>query len=270
MEFVTNQELTNLKKYISDTSWAARNAYPKGHKFMSTRAIISTLQKPKDWNAIALKCSQNPNKPEYYGKTVDEILQSWKAKGDKGAYRGNILDEYIQSKLSGKVYEMPIEADQVLINKIEAWQKYYDEKLIKLQLVGFELWLNSKLGLSTRLDSLWLYMLNNTPYLLVLDWKNTQEIASSSRWDKLIGPMQGFDDVDAVKYTLQCYIYKYILEEEYKLVTPNSTFVQITEQVAIPHKPAFPYDKCKIEEIISYAISTSQASNKEMIVPSLA
>lgn len=239
----------NILKHIKSTSWSIKK---KQVNPISVYKIFSALEKPKDWNKIAESCSNNPNH-EHFGKPAAEITKIWQAKGAKGANRGNVLDDAITYTCqTGSMLALNTE-DTALLDKYANFYQFYQKYLSNkdFSYVGSEIWLNSeKLNVICRLDALFQYLVNDG--LLIFDWKNNEKFNYSDRWNRFEGPMSGYDVCEANKFTLQTYIYRYILEE-YGFSNVSTRVLQLTSEFAKIHKPAFDYDAKLIEEIAKYS-----------------
>lgn len=244
-----------LLKRIKRASWANKvdwEAANPGKKMLSTYAVNGSLEKPKDWDAIAEKCSKNPNH-EFFGVPKEEILVKWRTKSNKGADRGNSLDDYMKAKLAGEFIDTS-GFDEILLKKCVQFDNLNTFFISKLHsYVGSEIWLNSKkLGLVVRLDSLFTIHDDNT--LLVGELKNTENITTEDRWNKLVGPASHLQQTDFNKYTIQMYIYKYILEElgfhDVKVL-----LFQIKENDYHIKKPAFEYSADFIKDCAEWCHS---------------
>lgn len=251
---------------IKSKSWSTKQEVLKERgqdfKFLNTYSINALLEKPKDWNAIAQKCSDNPNH-EMYGKPVEEILADWKSRGKKGQNRGLKLDSYIQAKLSNKSFDIA-ELDEIERLKCSHFDTTYEKFFKDMALVGQEVWLTSKLGVNVRLDALFLRPNENAEVkLLIIDWKNNETITTFDRWNKLIGPASHLDQCDIVKMTLQIYIYRYILEEYGISNSIIERVFQYTVNDYFIHKPAFEYDAKFIEEIIEFCFKTREENERQ-------
>ena len=240
-----------LFQKIKQIGWANRNAWLKENprqKFISTYAINGVLEEPKDWHAMATKCGNNPNH-EHFGKTAEEIQKIWSTKANTGADRGNTLDDYIKAVLS----ETRIDTssfDEQLVNKCHQFDKLYTNVFAKFDsYIGSEIWLTSyNLGLSVRLDSLFKV---SDDTLFISEWKSTEKMSMTNKWQKLLGPMNQFDASDLNKYTLQLHIYKYILLEyglSFNIV--GKIFNMKTDDYLILE--GFEYDKHRIEDIVTF------------------
>src|SRR5690606_37477737 len=116
--------------------------------FLNSYSMYATLQEPKDWLAIATKCSVNP-KHEHYGKEPEDILTIWNTKKEYKAAEGNNLDDYITLKLGEKdlarllmFRQQCIDTKQLsLLQKTEQFDNLYDDLLHKLNYVNSEIWL---------------------------------------------------------------------------------------------------------------------------------
>jgi len=250
------QRNSTLFQELKRTGWDNRTAWQNAHpdqKLLSTYAINKALQEPKDWDAIALKCSNNPNH-EMFGLTVEAIRLEWSSRGKKGQNRGLKLEDYIDSKLAhgGQVDIAGIE-DPKLLSKMGHFDNLYDTVLSRMHSwIGTEIWLTSKvLGLSVRCDSL--FLAKDSPQIcLIAEWKNTESIATSNRFEKLIGPASHLYDCEWVNYTIQFQIYQYILLEYGIFDEIIARCFQFKTTGYETLGPAFDFDPTFIEAIVNF------------------
>jgi hypothetical protein len=242
---ITNVEILES---IKTTSLAVKHEVVT---FTSVSKIINACTIPTDWNAVAAKCSTNPDH-EHYRKSPDEILTIWRTKSTTGANRGNELDDALEyTQVNKSKYDGSFTDDKAA-NKYNSFYQFYQSNILPhFTHIGAEIWLNSKtLGVNGRLDELMHY---TTPTdLIVFDYKNTESIKAENKWKKLRGPLSKLDDCELNKYTLQLYLYKYILEE-YGFNVHAVRILQLLENETKPIKPAFGYSKSLIEDIVSFA-----------------
>lgn len=248
---------------VKKASWNQRQEYlsdgPKN--FINAYSLYGALQAPKDWLAIADKCSKNPNH-EHYGKEPEAILEIWNTKKEVKAKDGNTLDDYIKLKIEKKDFASltlfkQIEIDKgnlSLFNKTEQFDKFYEDKLKRLEYIASEVWLTSNVGVNLRCDSL--FFLNdpnsNRQHGIVMEWKSLDKVSMSNHFDKLIGPMKGYDDCDKVKFTIQTHLYRYILER-YGIFNEIVTMIWNFNTLAYQNvEQAFVYDKSRIEDLIAF------------------
>lgn len=207
------QNFTLLKE-IKDKMFKASQDFKSENpeiEFVSFYKLYYNCTKPQDWNSIAERCSTNPNH-EHYGKSVESILEIWKNKNAQGQTRGNNVDDYISSLIKGKPYSIPDETDTKFINKTSSIDKFNEEILSKVfSFIGDEIWLVSKkLGIRVRCDALFELRPGE---ILIGEWKNIENYKTYNKYDKLLGPLEGYDNCDMFSNNLQAYLYKYILEE---------------------------------------------------------
>lgn len=241
-----------LYKKLKSIGWSNREYWTAqgDSKFISTYAINSAIEKPKDWDAIALKCSNNPNH-EMFGKSVQTIREEWSSRGARGQKRGIGLDDYINAKLGGVPITHDTIVDEKLLQKCLHFDRLYYNVLQRLHsYIGSELWLNSRrLKLSVRTDSL--FTIHDANSLLIAEWKNNETI-STTGWDYFQGPASHLKNTDINKFTIQTFVYKYIFDE-YELfddVVPK--IFNITSTKYQMFEPAFDYDEKWIEELVKY------------------
>ena len=93
------------------------------------------------------------------------------------------------------------------------------------------------------------------PVVYLFDWKNSKEIATYSKYkQKLHGPLSEYDDCELNNYTIQLYIYKYILRKVYDIENEIQPFIiHVTETGVKAYKPVIPYSDKLVEEILEYA-----------------
>ena len=115
------------------------------------------------------------------------------------------------------------------------------------------------LKVNGRLDAL--FQLNDK--ILLIDWKNNEEIKTSNPYEKCFGPLYKYDACDLNFYTVQVYIYTYILRKVYGLTNINIVplIVRIGENDFGIYSPQIPYSDQLVEDIISFA---TQEINKQI------
>ena len=111
---------------------------------------------------------------------------------------------------------------------------------------------DESLGVVGRFDAL--FQINDNTLLLV-DWKNTENIETSNKWNKLLGPLSEYDECDYNLYTVQLYIYGYILRKKYHLTDVKiiPMIVQIGTDGYKMYTTSIPYSDELVENIIEFA-----------------
>lgn len=227
----------------------------------SVSKIVEVLHKPFEKEKVAQKTfDKHFDDPEskYYHMSVEEILSSWEEKAKFGRENGKTLDKFIgmilEKNESQDVLDKFISSvNPVAANKCKQYQQFYENNIKgKLDFIGRELMLHSpKLKVNGRLDALFMKGDN----LLLIDWKNNETISTSNDWEKCKGPLYQYDACDLNLYTVQVYIYVYILRKIYHLdnLSIIPLIVRIGENDFGIYSPKIPYSDKLVEDIIAFA-----------------
>lgn len=245
--------LSNIKSRMWQASKEFEHENPNT-RFVSFYALYNACVEPTDWNEVATRCSNNPNH-EHFGKTPEAILEIWNSKRNFGMTRGNNVDDYMTSLILGKEYVVPDPEDTAFINKMEYIRQFKDDILSKVHsFIGNEVWLTSKkLGVRVRCDALF-ELVPGT--LLIGEWKNITNYSTENRFNKLLGPLKGYDNCDIVQNNLQAYLYKYILEE-HGFYNVKVLIVNFEED---QHRPIQSIFKSNYKEVIEAMVANFRAN----------
>ena len=258
-----------LKEFNDATKGKSREIYSKCK--YSVSKIVEAMHAPFDKEGVANKTfSKYFNDPnsKYYHMSVQEIIDSWNAKAELGRNNGKILDTYIgmilenhESKDILEKYKSSL-SEIVATNKCNIFDKFYKENVEnKLEYVTREQILHDETtGVVGRFDALFLKndaKLPGVKNLLLIDWKNTEKIETSNLYNKLKGPLYKYDDCELNRYTIQLYIYVYILRKVYHLTDIRiiPLLVQIGSVEYAVYAPQIPYSDELVSDIISFAIN---------------
>ena len=263
-------QIDNFLKELNDaTKGKSREIYSKCK--YSVSKIVEAMHAPFDKEGVANKTfSKYFNDPnsKYYHMSVQEIIDSWNAKAELGRNNGKILDTYIgmilenhESKDILEKYKSSL-SEIVATNKCNMFDKFYKENVEnKLEYVTREQILHDETtGVVGRFDALFLKndaKLPGVQNLLLIDWKNTEKIETSNLYNKLKGPLYKYDDCELNRYTIQLYIYVYILRKVYHLTDIRiiPLLVQIGSVEYAIYAPQIPYSDELVSDIISFAIN---------------
>ena len=263
-------QIDNFLKELNDaTKGKSREIYSKCK--YSVSKIVEVMHAPFDKEGVANKTfSKYFNDPnsKYYHMSVQEIIDSWNAKAELGRNNGKILDTYIgmilenhESKDILEKYKSSL-SEIVATNKCNIFDKFYKENVEnKLEYVTREQILHDETtGVVGRFDALFLKndaKLPGVQNLLIIDWKNTEKIETSNLYNKLKGPLYKYDDCELNRYTIQLYIYVYILRKVYHLTDIRiiPLLVQIGSVEYAIYAPQIPYSDELVSDIISFAIN---------------
>ena len=238
---------------------------------LSASRIIETLKEPFDQEAVAkktfMKHFDDPNSV-YYHMSVADIINLWSQKAETGKLNGQLLDKYI-----GYTFELSENADEVKKKFLESidevprkkcisFDDFYQKNILnKLKFVCREVLLyDNSLKINGRPDALFLSGDN----LILVDWKNTEDIKTSNPWNKLKGPLYAYDACDLNVYTVQVYLYKYMLKNTYH-ITSNIVpiIVNIRQEGFGIYQPIIPYSDELVEKVIEYA--TEEINRKKKV-----
>ena len=263
-------QIDNFLKELNDaTKGKSREIYSKCK--YSVSKIVEVMHAPFDKESVANKTfSKYFNDPnsKYYHMSVQEIIDSWNVKAELGRNNGKILDTYIgmilenhESKDILEKYKSSL-SEIVATNKCNIFDKFYKENVEnKLEYVTREQILHDETtGVVGRFDALFLKndaKLPGVQNLLLIDWKNTEKIETSNLYNKLKGPLYKYDDCELNRYTIQLYIYVYILRKVYHLTDIRiiPLLVQIGSVEYTIYAPQIPYSDELVSDIISFAIN---------------
>ena len=257
-----------LEELGSATIGKSREIYSKCK--YSVSKIVEVMSTPFDKEGVANNTFSNHfnnHNSKYYHMSVQEIIESWNAKAKLGRNNGKALDTYIGMILENHESEDILEKyksslNEIAANKCNIFDKFYNENIVnKLEYVTREQILHDEtIGVVGRFDAMFLKNDVRTPgiqNLLLIDWKNTEKIETSNSYNKLKGPLYKYDDCELNRYTIQLYIYVYILRKIYRLTDVRiiPLLVQIGTNEYKIYAPQIPYSDELVCDIISFAIN---------------
>lgn len=259
-----NSQLQEVLNKINEStgSYPLQKAIYKSCPY-SVSKIVAAIHKPFEKEAVAQKTfDKHFNDPEskYYHMSVEEIIAQWDKKGMIGRSNGKTLDKFIELILDKNspddVLEKYISSlNPVIANKCRQFKLFYENNIVnKLEFVAREVMLHDPaLKVNGRLDAL--FQANNK--LLLIDWKNNEEIKTENPYEKCFGPLYLYDACDLNYYTVQVYIYTYILRKVYHLTELDIVplIVRIGENDFGIYSPIIPYSDKLVEDIISFAVA---------------
>ena len=203
-------------KYTSVTTWNHKH-FPK----FDADAVIQNIFNSKSWGP----------ENKYWGKTAEQIKESWKSNGDAVAGAGTNLHERIENFINDKrmtfdytqkqLYENYRSDNKEVDSQIE-WEYFLrfvgDYPELKPYRTEWMIY-DEDLKIAGSIDMVYE---NPDGTLSIYDWKRSKEISKVNNWNKFaLNPLIcHMHDTNFWHYALQLNTYKGILERKYgKTVT---------------------------------------------------
>lgn len=228
---------------------------------------LDSMTSPFDAEATARRCYEKAQRMgpgyKYYGMSVQDILIYWDRKNKDACECGRLVDDFIGSILdtrsmtSDEVVELRGRLDTAKsewLHKTKCAKKTLD----LLAAGGYE-FMSRELDLCDplkrirgRFDAI--YYKDNAVWLF--DWKSNDEITLENRYEKFHGPMMNFPECKYYRYSMQLYIYKYILRMYYGIGNDIKTaFIQMTEADPVVYNTGnLPYSDEFVDSVIEYGV----------------
>ena len=260
---------------------------------LSISQIIGMLEKPFDRENVAQKTYNkyhDDQNSEYYGLTVQQIIEKWENKGATSRSYGSLLDDYIGTILEKSENDLTLfkldndfENDERLRNLCSSFDNflYVMSQSGDMLYVAREKSIYHKVEITNpdnpsetityyikgRFDAL--FYNKRTKKWIIIDWKTSESIDKfPSRWtEKLLGPMNKFPALNYYTYTTQLYSYKKTLLEDGYLPEGTKDEDVIVMIVNLPgkniedtgrnwatHQAAYQYDSELLDKLYKYAI----------------
>lgn len=240
--------------------------------WISVSNIKDSCKEPFDRDGVATKTHKkyfDDATSPYYQMSVEDIINQWETKGRISRENGSLCDTFIEYFYNNESQEKIDQFKQYCLNEKEdmvrkctgienclqdfkAKEFVFDAREIPL-LLPYE-YKGTTYVINGRFDAIFT-KLNK---LILIDWKNSEDIKTSNSYQKLLGPCDKMDDCDMNLFTIQLYLYKYMLKNIYgveKEILPY--IIQFPSQKDYYYKvfkPSFEYDEKLIEKIIEHTI----------------
>lgn len=260
-------ELEDILQNLDTTE--EENSNYKKCKYSVTK-IRDCFKEPFDAPKQAAYCSKRDFYKEgskYYQMTPEMIMEEWTKAADAGKAGGRCLDDYIgclfENASPEKTLEVFESAADNIKNKLNTVKSYKENDLVQngLKFMSRERRLSCpEYNVHGRFDILFTKVSADpessvkAPAVILIDWKNDKEIKTENRYQKLYGPLSEYDACELNLYTIQLYIYKYILRTYYQIENPIVTMLaNVQEDKVINYMPAIPYSDELVEKILKFA-----------------
>lgn len=261
-------------KIYSDTELKDLLSNKLGVEKEKARSCVTTVSKtldsmssPFDAEATARKCYEKAQRMgpdyKYHGMSVQDILDCWDRKNKDACECGKLVDDYIGSTLDARSMlkkEIDDLADRLKTAKPE-WLRKTEcagKTLKSLAAGGYEYMSRERdlcdplTRIRGRFDAI--YYKDGAVWLF--DWKSNDEITTDNMYENFHGPMMSFPECKYYRYSMQLYIYKYILRTYYGIGNDIKTaFIQMTESDPIVYNTVnLPYSDDFVNSVIEYGV----------------
>lgn len=272
--------IQEIEKIIKNKNKSLYNTF--NIKPLSVSKCLTYVKPEFDQQAKAESCSQkgfNDPNSQYYQKTPDDIIKMWTDKSDTSKHYGSLLDDYIGMILNKLDKELAIwkldhgfDYDDRLQNICKGFDQFYtllssntDYQYVTRELSMYILSQDTQNPIVGRFDCLFYSQSLNK--FMIVDWKTTEKIPSSSSFGKMLGPCFKLDDCKHNEYTIQTHFYKKALNETYSIADYNNIDCYICQMLQTPdnngknfflHKENFAFDTKLLNKIIDHGFKKMQ------------
>jgi len=184
------------------------------HPFLVEKAIES-MRNSRNW----------PKKQEEFRKedgeimTDQEIMASWKRKGDITRSRGTFMHFQIEQHLNGVAVQEPYSPE------FQRFLAFEEQALQGMKVVRTEAALfHCGLGACGIAD---LLCRDADGRIVIVDWKRSDKIVRSNKWERMKPPLHNIQQCKFNTFQMQLNMYRYFLESEYNEEVSGMLIVQL-------------------------------------------
>ena len=238
-------------------SFSKINFFEKNHKYtidnipakISVSSAIKKYEKEFEKDKIASNIARRD------GKTINEVLTEWDMKAQYSCHKGTEFHLFVENFLERKKISLDKESlltfmSSRMISDEEAFiENYYNEmaKIISNFINFYNWWkqdhiliksefvVGDEIGICGTIDNLSYNKI--TEKLVIFDYKTNKEIKRKNPWgQKLLEPFTHLHNCELVKYSIQIWLYKLILERNTPFEIDNGYIVWVSgeEYESIP------------------------------------
>jgi ATP-dependent exoDNAse (exonuclease V) beta subunit len=239
------EDFIKLEDSFSDIRFLAKNhSYKIGNETAkySVTKLLKKYEKPFESDKIAERVARKR------GILKEAVLKEWDFKRDYSTHKGSEFHLFAENYLQRR----QIQIDQEAIRKFLKErgedifvEDYYNEiaLLVKNFLQFYDWWKKDYILLKTEFvigdkDASVCGTIDNLSYnrktkkLAIFDYKTNKKIGTSSDYNnKLLSPFEHLDECELVKYSLQLWLYKHMIEKNtgFEVEPPHIVWVTGTE-----------------------------------------
>ena len=206
----------------------------------STYQKLVRFFEPFDAPKMAALCCNKPNKPQYAGMTVQQILDKWNADGTESAFFGSLMHEYLENYFNKTPQDPPTPDFDIEIGQFHTLWPWVEENYPDWEVYRVEWIVYDEDSNAAGMIDIALRHKVQQHLILILDWKRSKEIKTMGYVDqrkkaflvqqgypedeaekraakKALGFMSQYDDCNLVKYGFSLNWYQKILQTKYGL-----------------------------------------------------
>lgn len=271
--------MNNLRDYLKqyNKEHDLKRKYRELDFKMSVKQITETLKKPFDKFGVSLKLVDkyfDDPSSKYYQMSQEQILESWDTKAELGRTRGKNLDSFSDS-LNEQLLDKPNlpykELEQIIDNTLQLFELENEGDDVMIQKArnftngflkptyqrGGRIWAweiplySLEKGCTGRFDGIY----HKDGNIILIDNKNDEDLKTENKFEKMRGVCMQYDASDLNIYTIQLYLYKYMLHHTYQIPLERiyPFICNVTSEHCKVLTPIIPYSDKLIEDIIDYA-----------------
>jgi hypothetical protein len=202
-------------------------------KLISVTKMIQRFFPVFDADAVSIKCA---GKGKYVGMSPYEIRQAWSLKANLAADDGTIMHDYCDAMIKNAEYKLPNDASDRAKKLVHVATRAIMQLIERFEFVDSEkIVFSPTLKCAGRIDLL--MKDQNSGDILLLDWKQNEEIKKSNVWEYGFNPISHIQACNFNEYSLQLNIYQQILKKEgyfSKNVKYRRALIHITPDKFVP------------------------------------
>ena len=257
-----NNYLKELNKAFGDFKFFEQDHHYeyKGQRIgMSATRLIEDYTNEFDSQAVAEKVAERDN------KSVQEVLDEWKAKNEWACKKGSMCHEFAQRLWTQKFMigfggffdtkQQSKEANKIADQAI----KFHNDYVHRLEHLADEFVIGSEeYDIASAVDHLFINKL--TGELVLVDYKTNSDIYKNERYAKNMKvPLRHLKDTTLNHYAIQISIYKYLIEKYTNLKVSEWFIVWFSELNDNYEIINVPYLEKEVKEILELRRSAKMA-----------
>lgn len=207
----------------------------------NAKEIISKMKNGKNWGP------QN----KYYGMEDAEIMALWDKNRDEAATAGTKMHRNIELDLNA------VSVDDDSVEFLYYKQFKADHPWLVPYRLEWEIF-SEDVRISGSIDAV--FQNKQTGKFVLIDWKRSKEIKMENRWQKAKPPIGHMDDTNFSQYSLQCNLYRTILNTKYDLHVDEMYLV-----VLHPDNPGQTYQKITVPKMDAELTAILNERKRQMI-----